>query len=59
MPTIETTIILLGTILFAFSAFLGVFAANVGHLFSASVLLTLSIVALYNTLFFIQSENRS
>jgi hypothetical protein len=59
MPTIDTTIILLGTLLFTFSVFLGVFAANVGHLFSASVFLTLSIVALYNTLFFIQSENRS
>lgn len=58
MLTIETMIILLGTILFAFSAFLGVFAANAGHLFSASVFLSLSIITLYNTLFFIENGKR-
>jgi len=54
MPTIESTIILLGTILFAFSCFLGVFAANMGFLFHAAVFKAMCIVALYNTLFFIE-----
>lgn len=58
MPTIESTIILLGTILFAFSCFLGVFAANMGFLFHAAVFKAMCIVALYNTLFFIEDGKR-
>lgn len=58
MVNIEESIIILGTVLFLFCVFLGVFASNTGFLFHAAVFFAGGVIALYNVLFFHESRNR-
>ena len=58
MLNVEDAIVILGTILFLFCVFLGVFASNMGFLFHAAAFFAAGIISLYNTLFFIETRNR-
>lgn len=55
MVDVEDAIVILGTILFLFCVFLGVFASNTGFLFHAAAFFVGGTISLYNVLFFIES----